>query len=167
MGLFDKARQAAEQARATAARVAAERGDVIRGGLDKAGRSVDQRTGGRYSGAIRNAAGVAEARLSRLAAEHAAATRIDPVSAEARVVDDRDVAAEGLRAPGVDERDERPRSAVPDGAAPRVTPPGADPGVVRGRGSRLYGGTAPGGVSPEAPTPEGETPGGPAPGSSR
>ena len=143
MGLFDKAKQAAEQARAAAARVAAERGDVIRGGLDKAGRTVDQRTGGKYHDAIRKAAGAADARLSGLAAEHAAATRDDPVSAEARVVDDQDVVAEGLR------------------------PPGTDPGVVRGRGSRLYGGTAPGGVSPEAPTPEGETPGGPAPGSSR
>lgn len=166
MSFLDKAKSAAEQARTKAARVAAERGDAIRTGLDKAGHAVDQRTGGKYRDRIEKVKGAADSRLQGLAAEHAQTTRQDPVSAQARVVGDEEVAAEGLHTPGVDERDERARNTVP-GAAPDVSPTGTDPEVARARGSRLYGGTAPGGISPEAPRPEGETPGGPAPGSSR
>lgn len=172
MSFLNKAKSAAEQARAKAARVAAERGDAIRTGLDKAGHAVDQRTGGKYRDRIEKVKGTADSRLQELASEHARTTRQDPVSAEARVVGDQEVAAEGLQAPGVDERDERarntvPDAAAPDAAAPDVSPTGTDPEVARARGSRLYGGTAPGGVSPEAPRPDGDTPGGPAPGSSR
>ena len=118
VSFFDKARQAAEQARQKAAQLAAERGDTIRTGLEKASQAVDQRTGGKYSGQIAKATQVADTRLTGLAAEHAAATRQDPVSAEARVVTDADVAAEGLRPPTVDERDDRSGSAVPQ--APTV-----------------------------------------------
>lgn len=166
MSFLDKAKNAAEQARATAARVAAERGDSIRTGLDKAGDAVDRRTGGKYRDQIQKAKGAAEGQLSGLAAEHGEATRADPLSAEARVVGDADVAAEGLRAPRAGERDARPGSSTPGGGSGPV-PTGADPDDVRARGDRTYGGTAPGGTSPEAPRPEGETPGGPAPGSSR
>lgn len=167
MSFLDKAKSAAEQARAKAARVAAERGDAIRTGLDKAGHAVDQRTGGKYRDRIEKAKGTADSRLQELAGEHARTTRQDPVSAQARVVGDQEVASEGLSAPGVDERGERARNTVPGAAAPDVSPTGTDPEVARARGSRLYGGTAPGGVSPEAPRPDGPTPGGPAPGSSR
>jgi hypothetical protein len=167
MSFLDKARSAVGQARATAARVAAERGDTIRSGLDKAGQAVDRRTGGKHGDRIQKLRRAADTRLTGLAAEHARTTRQDPVSADARVVGDDEVAAAGVRAPGVDERDERARSTVPDGAAPYVGPAETDPEVTRARGSRLYSGTAPGGVSPEAPRPDGETPGGPAPGSSR
>ena len=162
MSFLDKARSAAEQARAAAARLAAERGDTIRSGLDKAGQAADRRTGGKYADRIRELRGAADTRLAGLAAEHARTTRQDPVSAEARVVGDDEVAAEGLRPPGAGERDGRA-----GGAAPYVGPAETDPEAPRARGSRLYPGTAPGGVSPEAPRPDGETPGGPAPGSSR
>ena len=164
MSFLDKARSAAEQARATAARLAAERGDTIRNGLDKAGQAADRRTGGKYADRIQKLRGAADTRLTGLAAEHARTTRQDPVSAEARVVGDDEVAAEGVRPPGAGER---ARGTAAGGAAPYVGPADTDPEATRARGSRLHRWTAPGGVSPEAPRPDGETPGGPAPGSAR
>ena len=132
MSFFDKAKQAAEQARHKAAQVAAERGDTIRKGLEQASSAVDQRTGGKYSDKIAKATHIADARLTGLAAEHAAATRQHPVSAEARVVTDADVAAEGLRPPGVAERDDQPGNAAPQTRVAEAETPGwPAPGSTR------------------------------------
>lgn len=163
MGFLDKAKQATEQARAAAARVASERGGQIRSGIDRAGQAVDERTGGKYRDQIARATGAVAQQVDGLAAEHAASTRspADPVQAEARVVGDQEVAGEGLRPPGAGERTERPGDTVRAGEPPA----GVDDPA--GSGSRTSPGTAPGGTSPGAPRPAGETPGGPAPGSSR
>ena len=134
MSFLDKARRAAYQARTKAAQVAAERGDTIRTGIDKAGQAVDRRTGGKYRDQIQKAKGVADTRLTGLAAQHAEETRQDPVSAEARVVGDDEgrVASRAAAALGGGGQRELPGAGPPGVSpsgrgAPGETPPGAVP----------------------------------------
>ncbi len=59
MSMFDKIKGKAEE-------VVEEHGDKIRGGMDKAGEFVDEKTGGKYRDKIDKGLGAAKGQLNRL-----------------------------------------------------------------------------------------------------